>query len=300
MFPRRWNLLSILVVVTVFGVFATSMLGFIGSPANEQFPPLTGRVVDNANLLSASARENISQQLSALESRTTDQLVVVTIPNLHGNSIEDFGYRLGRHWGIGQREKDNGVLLIVAPNDRKIRIEVGYGLEGTLTDAVTSNIIQESILPRFRTNDMEGGIIQGVDAIIAVLTGSSSPPAALSPHSSPAINGIPSGQPQPVVNGGFEYLPIMMFVGFFFLMFLLVTSGRILVGVPAIVMAMAGSTALKKKLQADTFYPRYWWLLRNEIKSSGGSGGGGFGGGSSGGFSGGGGSFGGGGSTGRW
>ena len=106
-----------------------------------------------------------------LEAKTTDQLVVVTLKSLQGTSIEDFGYQLGRHWQIGQKDKNNGVLLIVAPNERKVRIEVGYGLEGTLTDAVSRLIIENAIIPRFRANDFAGGITRGVDDIISVLTG---------------------------------------------------------------------------------------------------------------------------------
>ena len=96
---------------------------------------------------------------------------MVTLKSLQGTSIEDYGYQLGRHWQIGQKDKNNGVLLIVAPNERKVRIEVGYGLEGTLTDAVSRFIIDNSILPRFRANDFPGGIKRGVDDIVQVLTG---------------------------------------------------------------------------------------------------------------------------------
>ena len=100
------------------------------------FPALTGRVVDEANILNEATRATLTQKLADLEAKTTDQLVVATLKSLQGTSIEDFGYQLGRHWRIGQKDKNNGVLLIVAPNERKVRIEVGYGLEGTLTDAV--------------------------------------------------------------------------------------------------------------------------------------------------------------------
>jgi uncharacterized protein len=97
--------------------------------------------------------------------------VVVTLKSLQGTSIEDFGVELGRHWRIGQKDKNNGALLIVAPNERKVRIEVGYGLEGALTDAVSRLIIENAITPRFRAGDFAGGITRGVDDIISVLTG---------------------------------------------------------------------------------------------------------------------------------
>src|SRR5690606_9503078 len=107
----------------------------------------------------------LTTRLEALERDTTDQLVVVTVPDLQGREIEDYGYQLGRAWGIGQAENDNGVLLIVAPIERKVRIEVGYGLEGVLTDALSALIIQNQILPAFRDGDYALGVAQGVAAI---------------------------------------------------------------------------------------------------------------------------------------
>ena len=135
------------------------------------FPTLTGRVVDEANVLDPAARAALTDKLAALEAKTTDQLVVVTLKSLQGTSIEDYGVELGRRWQIGQKDKNNGVLLIVAPTERKVRIEVGYGLEGELTDAVSRLIIENAILPRFRAGDFAGGITRGVDDIISVLTG---------------------------------------------------------------------------------------------------------------------------------
>jgi uncharacterized protein len=135
------------------------------------FPTLTGRVVDEAGVLDEATRGALTQKLADLEAKTTDQLVVVTLKSLQGTTIEDLGYQLGRHWRIGQKDKNNGVLLIVAPTDRQVRIEVGYGLEGTLTDAVSKLIIENGILPRLRANDLPGGISRGVDDIISVLSG---------------------------------------------------------------------------------------------------------------------------------
>ena len=134
-------------------------------------PALSGRVVDEANILDQATRAALTQKLADLEAKTTDQLVVVTLKSLQGTSIEDFGVELGRRWRIGQKDKNNGVLLIVAPSDSKVRIEVGYGLEGTLTDAVSKLIIENAIVPRFRANDIPGGVTRGVDDIISVLTG---------------------------------------------------------------------------------------------------------------------------------
>jgi uncharacterized protein len=145
-------------------VFATLALALT-------FPPLAGRVVDEAGILDPATQAALQRKLADLEAKSTDQLVVVTLKSLQGTSIEDYGYQLGRAWQIGQKGKNNGVLLIVAPSERKVRIEVGYGLEGSLTDAVTRLIIENSILPRFRANDFAGGITRGVDDIVSVLTG---------------------------------------------------------------------------------------------------------------------------------
>jgi uncharacterized protein len=133
------------------------------------FPQMTGRVVDEAGILDQGTRAALERKLAEFEAKTTGQLVVVTLKSLQGASVEDYGYQLGRHWGIGQKEKNSGVLLIVAPNERKVRIEVGYGLEGQLTDAVSRLIIENSIIPRFRAGDFVGGINRGVDDIIQAL-----------------------------------------------------------------------------------------------------------------------------------
>ena len=140
-------------------------------PATAEFPALSGRVVDDAGVLDAATRESLRAKLAALEAKTTHQLVVATVKSLNGNSVEDYANRLFRRWQLGQRDKNNGVLLLHAPTERKIRIEVGYGLEGTLTDAITKYIIQNAITPRFKANDFSGGMTRGVDDIIKVLDG---------------------------------------------------------------------------------------------------------------------------------
>jgi uncharacterized protein len=155
----------------ILPVIAWLCLVCAGAAQTLSFPALTGRVVDEAGLLDAAVRAALTESLAELEQKTTDQLVVVTLRSLQGTSIEDYGYQLGRRWQIGQKDKNNGVLLIVAPNERKVRIEVGYGLEGTLTDAVTKLIIENSIMPRFKVADYAGGIKRGVEDIIQVLGG---------------------------------------------------------------------------------------------------------------------------------
>lgn len=149
----------------------TSLALLIASAAvaAPTFPKLTGRVVDEANLLSPQTEARLTAQLADLEQKSADQLVVVTLASLQGYEIEDYGYQLGRAWGIGQKGQDNGVLLIVAPSERRVRIEVGYGLEGILTDALASTIIQAAILPRMRAGDLEGGVVAGAEALIQQL-----------------------------------------------------------------------------------------------------------------------------------
>ncbi len=166
--PRRLQAALLLLVI---GLLASGQWTL----AAPQFPTLTGRVVDNAELLSASERERLTRLLEEHETQTTNQVVIVTLESLQGYVIEDFGYQLGRHWGIGQEGKDNGVLLIVAPTERKVRIEVGYGLEGTLTDALSRDIIETRILPALKKDNFEAGIGRGTEGILAVLGGNYEP-----------------------------------------------------------------------------------------------------------------------------
>jgi len=140
------------------------------SYAAPSFPKLTGRVVDQAKLISAGGERSLTSKLEAHEKKTTNQVVVVTLNNLGGYSIDEYGYQLGRHWGIGQKASDNGVLLIVAKKERKVRIEVGYGLEGSLTDAIAANIIHQIILPEFKRGKFESGINKGVNAILLAVS----------------------------------------------------------------------------------------------------------------------------------
>ena len=161
--------------------FCLLLLLLAGSArAAPEFPELTGRVVDQAGLLTADATQQLTRLLEQHEQETGNQIVVVTLSSLQNETIEDYGYRLGRHWGIGQAERNNGVLLIVAADDRKVRIEVGYGLEGTLTDARSNGIIQQVILPQFRNNHYSEGILLGAQAIIGTLQGAYTPRKAVS------------------------------------------------------------------------------------------------------------------------
>jgi uncharacterized protein len=134
------------------------------------FPPLTGRIVDQANIIPAETRAAIEPKLVDLESKSGIQLVVATVSSLEGQEIEPYANELFRTWKLGEKQKNNGVLLLVAPNEKRVRIEVGYGLEGTLTDAISKIIITNAIAPRFKAGNFGEGIARGVDDIITVLT----------------------------------------------------------------------------------------------------------------------------------
>ncbi|HJS41252.1 MAG TPA: TPM domain-containing protein, partial [Sphingomicrobium sp.] len=151
-------------------LFAALWLALFALPAVAQtFPPLSGRVVDQADLLRPEQELDLTSKLAALEAQTGRQFVVATIRSLEGRTIEDYGYRLGRTWAIGDKEKDDGVILLVAPNEKKVRIETGYGARVFLTDAVSSVIIREDVLPRFKKGDLAGGIMAGSEAVVSML-----------------------------------------------------------------------------------------------------------------------------------
>ena len=166
---RIWPRALIALALAVFAMAGSAGLTGAVARADPTFPPLTGRVVDDAHVLTPEAQADLTAKLAALEAKSGDQLVVVTLPSLQGYPIEDFGYQLGRKWGIGQKGKDNGALFIVVPSEHKVRIEVGYGLEPVLTDAMTSVILQQSVLPRFRAGDVPGGVIDGTNALVQQL-----------------------------------------------------------------------------------------------------------------------------------
>jgi uncharacterized protein len=153
-------------------LFALLFVLFVASPAlaSPTFPPLTGRVVDDAHVLTSATQAALTEKLAALEQATSRQLVVVTLPDLGGDDIEDYGYRLLRTWGVGQKATNNGAVFIIVPSEHKVRIEVGYGLEGILTDALSSVILQRAVLPKFRAGDVEGGVVAGTDALVQQLS----------------------------------------------------------------------------------------------------------------------------------
>ena len=244
--------------------------------ASRSFPALTGRIVDEAALLSADDKRALEQDLKALEEKSTDQLVIYTTRSLQGYPIEDFGYRLGRFWQIGQKGKNNGVILIVAPGDRKVRIEVGRGLEPQLTDLMSKLIVENAILPAFRRNDFAGGIKAGVRDIRDVLLGDAE---AVKERARTAAKRSPGGE-QHHASGDFRRFS-----------FSLPSS---IVWMQSVQTAHPGRARPRSPSQRPT--------PGAAARAAGGgwSSGGGSSGGGGGGFSGGGGDFGGGGSSGSW
>jgi len=243
--------------------FLLVVLALAGAASAANIPPLTGRVVDQAGLLSDADKISLETRLEDLEAKSGIQLVVATVKSLDGDEIEPYANQMFRAWKLGERTRNNGVLLLVAPSERRVRIEVGYGLEATLTDALSKVIIANAITPRFKSGDFPGGIHRGVDDIITVLTTDASEwqkRPSLRVDSDPAegpVNWL-------VISGILLFVTLMAVSrNFRMLVFAMLLSGR----------------------------------------SGGGHGGGfggGFGGASRGGFSGGGGSSGGGGASGRW
>jgi uncharacterized protein len=239
--------------------------------AAPDFPELTGRVVDNAELLDPAIQSQLTDMLAAHEEATSEQVVVVTLPDLQGEAIEDYGYQLGRHWGIGQEGEDNGALLIVAVDERAVRIEVGYGLEGRLTDAQSSMIVNQIITPAFRKGDFAGGITAGAQAMVKVLGGD--PLAETAPQQQSDRQAS-----RHIGGAGFWFFALFMIV------MLIVRSG-----------GGGGGRGGKRRRRRGGLGG---FLLGGALGSGMGGGFGGFGG--SGGFGGGGGGFGGGGASGGW
>lgn len=245
--------------------------------AAQDFPQLTGPVVDQAGIIPDEAEARLTQKLTALKTQSQRELVVVTLSSLQGYEISDYGYRLGRHWQLGEKQRNDGAILIVAPNERKLRIEVGYGLEPVLTDGLSSLIINQQIVPRFKAGDMPAGIEAGADAIITQLTlpADQAQQIAAQANAKPAKqDGIPFG--------------LVIWLLFFFLFFVL----------PIIRRARRG-----RRYSGSGIGPVIVWEVLNAAANASRSSGGwgsssGGGGGSS--WGGGGGSFGGGGASGSW
>ncbi len=193
-------------------------------------PYLSGRVVDNAEILGAETKRNLTARLKAHEAETGNQIAVLTVPTLEGESIESYAEQVFNVWKLGQKGKDNGVLLLVAPAERRLRIEVGYGLEGTLTDVAASRIVRNVITPRFKEGRFDAGIEEGVAAVIGQLGGSAAAPADAPPAADPPAAGGESDRyvegpalalPERILFGGF----IFGIIGLFTVIALLTPAG---------------------------------------------------------------------------
>ena len=285
------------------------LLGWI-SPALAEVavPPLTGRVVDQTGTLSSGDIALLTQTLKDLETRKGSQIAVLIVPTTDGEAIEQFSIRVAEAWKIGRKKVDDGALLVIAKNDRHLRIEVGYGLEGALTDVTTKRIIDEDITPRFKAGDFAGGVTAGIDRMIRVIDGEPLP-APEPPHWKPSASLDPTDLFNP-----FLIIPVVLFGGVLRRMLGRLLGSGVTGGLTALIAwFLIGSpiVAILAGLVASVFV-----LFSDAVTapSTGGRGrgwsGGGYGGGgswsgggsssSSGGFSGGGGSFGGGGASGSW
>jgi uncharacterized protein len=315
-------------------IFLVSFLILAGSFVNAtEIPFLTGRVNDNAQILSENARKSLSETLKENEDKTTDQIVILTISSLEGESIEDYANNVFNEWKLGQKGKDNGILIVVVPGERKMRIEVGYGLESVIPDVLAGRIIRNIMAPKFREGDYDGGITDGTLAVISVLEGKDLPQNAVSEDngSSQGKSGL-SGFEGPdmsigerILIGAFIFGIIGLFTiigvltpgfGWFLYLFLIPfwamfpiivvgTKGTLVIFIIYII----GYPVTKLFLKRTEWYKKAKKDLKTKGKASiggftftsGGSGGSwSSGGGSSGGFSGGGGSSGGGGASGGW
>jgi uncharacterized protein len=265
--------------VTRLVLLLLALVGLASPAAAQTFPPLTGRVVDTADMLPPADEAALAQKLEGLERSTSRQLVVATVPDLQGYPVEDYGYKLGRAWGIGQKGANNGLILLVSKNDRKIRIEVGYGLEPVITDALSSQIIRERITPAFKAGDFPGGIRAGVDSLAEQLQ---APPDQQEQR---AMQAAQSSQSRRHESGSIFPLLIWGVVLFFIIVPML--RGR------------RGGRRYGRRGPVVLWGPSLGGGGWGGGSSSWGSGGGG-GWGGGGGFSGGGGSFGGGGASGGW
>ncbi len=299
----QFELATVIVRCAKFLLLCFVLLANLPAHAVPDFPALSGRVVDEAQLLSAENEKALSEKLEAHETTTSNQIVVATVSSLEGYDISDYAIQLARHWQIGTEEKNNGIVILVAPNERKVRIEVGYGLEGILPDVLAGQIIRKEILPAFKENEYPKGINQGTEAVLQAIAGEyQAEPVSSNPKGS--IKGIP------------EKIIPFLFLLVFGIPELLRRKGNARAANGAI---PAGFVGLAAALMSGNIFigivlAVLIFAIVFLISNSGGGGGnghsggssgdgsGGFGGGgfSGGGFSGGGGSFGGGGASGSW
>ncbi len=257
--PERWAIARRIALLTA------ALLALCGPARAENFPALTGRVVDAAGILDPATVATLDGKLAALETQSQRQVVVATVPDLGGEEIEDYANHLFRAWKIGDKQRNDGVLLVVAPSARKVRIEVGYGLEGIVTDALSSVIIRRAMTPRFKAGDYGGGITAAVDELSAQLRLPEDQARAVAAQAKAQL----AREQRPHFDPG-SVIFLLFVVGFFVM------------------------SALNRLTGGRRRYGGGVWIV------PGGGFGGGWGGGGGGGFSGGGGSSGGGGASGGW
>jgi uncharacterized protein len=274
------------------GIVALMMCWAFVALADVAVPPLTGRVVDTTGTLSSGDIASLTQALKSLETRKGSQVAVLMVPTTEPETIEQYSIRVAEAWKIGRKKIDDGALLVIAKNDRKLRIEVGYGLEGALNDVTAKRIIDEVITPKFRNGDFAGGISAGVDRIIRVIEGER----------------LPGPAPTSDWSGNFDGLnPFVLLVILIGGAILRTVLGRLIGSIAAggIVGALAWFIAGSLAASIVAGLIAFIFTMFGSGIASGGTGtysgsSGWSGGGSSGGFSGGGGSFGGGGASGSW
>lgn len=275
--------LNSLTIRLLFFALAFCLGGAFAHAQSASVPDLTGRVVDLANMIDADDEARLDGQLEAHERATTNQIVVLTIPSLQGAALEEYSLNVARSWALGQKGSDNGVLFLIAQDDRKLRIEVGYGLEGVLTDAISSFILRQTVTRLFRQGMFSGGIVAGTGQIIDVLESDDGALKEWQDRSRSSDNGSESEWPMLLFIG----LWLMIFFGGFVSSILVRMFGReIKPGHYRWLGIDAGPNAPKPKRSGRRSSGSGGWIGR-----SGGGGGG---------FSGGGGGFGGGGSSGGW
>lgn len=287
--------------VLFFVAAVTTAWIFVGLAHALDVPPLTGRVVDLAHVLPASAVESVSARLASHEAATSNQVAVLIVPSLEGDALEEFSHRVATTWKLGQKGTDNGVLLLVAIQERKVRIEVGYGLEGTLTDARSARIIRNDVVPRFRAGDLMGGVAAGIDAIVRTIEGTYQASEKPVPRQDTDL----LGQIMIAIMVGLMLGFILMNVnrllgpiagtGLSFLLAPWLVPALIAGGITLVLLLILSSAGISGRRNMRSGMDDWMWY-----SSRGGGWGGGTFGSVGGGFSGGGGSFGGGGASGSW
>ena len=290
--------------MTAIKTVAAALLAFmlcwtVVAVADVAVPPLTGRVVDQTGTLTSEQIAALDGTLQAFEQRKGSQIAVLIVPTTEPETIEQFSIRVAEAWKIGRKKIDDGAILVVAKDDRRLRIEVGYGLEGALTDVTSKRIIDEIITPKFRQGDFAGGISAGVDRIIGVIDGEPLPEPKRRQQSTNIFDNLES-------IGPVAFFAVLVFGGIFRAMFGRLLGAAVTGGLVGLaIWFLAGTLAVAAIVGVIAFV---FTLIGDSVVSSGGgrggwsggSGGGWSSGSSGGGFSGGGGSFGGGGASGRW